>query len=343
MAMSLQPNNRFVLRAACRLFIHHRDPGRAQYLMKNSEILNYDPWILSAEIVSSTLTGHTSMYIRKGRDMVESQNISPLQITELSSALGTVEYNAGSIKPSRKFFLRSLECPNDNSLAQAVWVSKNISSLTVDIASAQQNIPCIYEARARKLLEFDDWKGALEETEKWLADQPFSRDPAILGSFLASVALDDYNKAIDIAMYGLMCNPDETILLNNTAFSYASLNKLDKAQQYFDRIKLVDDDHSQKIVWLATNGLLSFRKGNIAEGRDFYQKAIELANSKNEEYYCEAATLYLAREELLSNTPECFNIAEDIVKKVEESKFKFNLILQDKVIEILNQKKKNVI
>lgn len=319
-ALNLAPENRFILRSACRLFHHIDDPGRALYILRKTNVVRHDPWITSAEIASSIAAGKNSGLIRIGLGMTDDKNLHPIHITELSSALGTVELHNGNNRSSRKLFLKSLENPNDNSFAQAVWASKTISSLNTEEVLVGKNIPCLYEAHAIKLIRIKDWEGALKETEMWLDDQPFSRTPATMGSYLAADGLGDYEKSVEIAIHGLESNPSDNSLLNNLSFALANLGRIPEAELSFSKINFLDKSIETKIVWNATKGLILFRKGHLEEGRESYKKAIELASGKDYKEYREAASVYLAREELLANTSyatDAFLFAENECKDSE--------------------------
>lgn len=319
-ALNLTPENRFVLRSACRLYHHFDDPGRALYVLRRSDAVKYDPWVTSAEIASTIAVGKNSGLIRTGINMTEDKNLNPIHITELSAALGTVELHNNENRASRKLFLKSLQSPNDNSFAQAVWASKIISSLDTEEVLSKKEIPCLFEAHAIKLIRLKDWEGALRETEMWLDDQPFSRMPATMGSYLAADGLEDYNRGAEIALRGLHANPSDNALLNNLAFSYANLGKITEAEQCFSKINLLEADNETRIIWNATKGLILFRKGIPDEGREYYSKAIELASGKEYKEFREAASVYLAREELLANTsyaPNSVALAENECKDSE--------------------------
>src|SRR5207249_5632885 len=127
--LSLAPSNRFLLRSAARLRLHLNEPEEARALLLRQPKTRHDPWLLSAEIAIATVLGKPSRLIRDGREMVEGAEFAPAHLAELASALGTVELLSGKTKAARKLFHRSLEAPTDNSVAQAVWASRELGSL----------------------------------------------------------------------------------------------------------------------------------------------------------------------------------------------------------------------
>ena len=299
-ASRLSPNNRFVLRSSARLYLHLDDPCNAQYLLNNSNLIEYDPWIIASEIAIADITHKTSNHIKEGRRILLSKNYSPSQLTELASAIGTLELQSGKHKQAKKLFKMSLVDPNDNAVAQALWASRHLK--LIDYVDSYLLLPCTYEARAYSYHKTGKWKDAMSEAVKWLHDQPFSSRPAVTGSYIASTNLENHPMAEEIAKYGLASNPDDTLLLNNLTYALINQNKIEEAEKVFSRIDVNALDHSEEIVWNATYGLINFRKKNIDMGRALYKNAIEIADRYNYNKHKTLASIYLAREEILSKT-----------------------------------------
>ena len=93
------------------------------------------------------------------------------------------------------------------------------------------DVPYNFEAQAWNSFQAGASEDALANSKSWLVDQPFSRRPAILGSYIASSLLEDYRAAVEITEKSLLPNPNDPILLNNLAFAYASLGQLDDARR----------------------------------------------------------------------------------------------------------------
>ncbi len=107
-AIQLAPENRFVIRCAVRLFSHYYELEIAHDILRKTRLTSFDPWLASAEISISMLQKRNSRFIKKGIELVESKNLSPFSITELSSSIATVELLEGDRKKSRKMFAKSL-------------------------------------------------------------------------------------------------------------------------------------------------------------------------------------------------------------------------------------------
>lgn len=116
-ALHLAPTHRYVCRSAARFFLHIHEEDRARSIIAKNPALLKDPWLLASEIAINTLMNRTSRNIKKGSELIASCNYSPFSISELSSAIGSVEMINGNKKKCRSYFKTALVNPNDNSLA----------------------------------------------------------------------------------------------------------------------------------------------------------------------------------------------------------------------------------
>ena len=121
-ALELAPTNRYVLRSACRLWLHIGNSERAHDVVVRAEICRYDPWLLAAEIAVSNVINKTPKYVKIARGLITSQKYSYYHISEMASALATLELGAGRLKTSKKLFDISLKHPTENSIAQVALV-----------------------------------------------------------------------------------------------------------------------------------------------------------------------------------------------------------------------------
>ncbi len=300
MANYLAPNNRFVLRSACRYYIHVGRPQMAMHLLNNKNYIINDPWLLSTEIAVNSVLNKKSTLKKYGENIIKSNQFHPKHISELAAAIATQEQRFGKSKIN-KYINLVLKSPTDNSIAQIVSLrtEKNLKANYFT-----KNIPYPFEADAIQSYRKKEWQNAIYNTKLWFFDQPFSKGPAIHGSYVSSVCLNNHDLCIKFAKQGLIANSNNTILLNNLTVSLIHKGLMDEAQLEFKRI-----DHSQlsdreKIVWFATSGLFLFRSDHIEKGREYYLKAIELAQKKSEKYLSILALLYLTLEEQRLHTNE---------------------------------------
>lgn len=294
-ALTLAPGNRFVVRAASRLFLHEGDRELAHHVLLSAPALKRDPWILASEIAVASTRKKTSEFIKLARKFLETERYSPFHLSELASALATLEAHAGNMKVARRHCRLSLTQPTENAIAQAAWLDRNSGGiLSCHVAEAGElHSP---EASAWFAARNGSWNSALDQAHQWQADQPFSSRPAILGSYIASTGLEDYDEAARIAERGLRSNWTDATLRNNLAFAHARAGKITEASQVLSQLKDSMIDARSRICLTATRGLIAFRSGNLVAGRELYRDAIEMA--AGEPLLRSIAKIYRAIEEV---------------------------------------------
>jgi len=308
-ALSLGPANRVLLRSASRLYVHREEADRAHALVVRADLTPLDPWLVAAELATASVAGRSPKLTRQAKKLLSSDDLHPFHLTELSSALATLELEAGNHRRARQLFRGSLTSPTDNSLAQAEWAAHRVPDLEVPHDS--MNTELAYEARARHASSVGNWDSALLESWNWLKDQPFSSEPAIFGSYVASVGMANFEEAERIARAGLLANPGDSMLRNNLVFALANQYRLDEAEDHYRRIDQNQEDRV-RLTLLATAGLLRYRRGDIDEGRTLYHSAIALAKKTEDRRAIALASIFLAREEVLSRSPTATATLRDV-------------------------------
>jgi Tfp pilus assembly protein PilF len=301
-ALKAAPHNRYVLRSAARFFVHCGELDLARELLYGSDLWRRDPWLMAAEIAIASAAGRSSALIKTGRRSISSGNHSSFEISELASALATVEMLNGSGRSARKLFSKSLEAPTENSVAQAEWASEKLAGF--DVRPSKYAIPLLHEAIATERFRMGQWEASLEHALKWMGDQPFSSRPAILASFVAASLLEDFDLAADAARRGLAANPGDVRLMNNLAFALASKGRVDDAEKLLRDARKQGLSGDSRITVAATEGLVFFRRGQPEAGRARYLEAISLASKESRLRYEALARLILAREELHAGMPQ---------------------------------------
>src|SRR5713101_1195613 len=298
MALRLAPTSRFVVRSAPRLFLQAEEPDRAVQLLRHTETSRFDPWVMAAEIAASGVARRSPRLAKVGATLIVEKRLPAGHVTELSSALATLEAQAGDLRRARRFFNLSLIDPTENAVAQAESAAREINGMQLEARHLE--LPGSYEARARQQLQVGKFGDALKNSWLWLADQPFASDPASFGSYVAGVALRDYAESLRLIEVALVANPSNWLLLNNQAFALASLDRLDEAEKTFDKIVVTRGERGKYPVWRATRGLLQFRRGRTANGREDYLEALRLFQIGGFRQAAAIAAAFLAREELLA-------------------------------------------
>lgn len=300
-AIHLAPNHRYVCRSAARFFLHYGDQERARYVVAHNPALLNDPWLLASEIAINTLMNRTSRNIKKASELITSNNYSSFCLSELSSAIGSIEMINSNMKKCRSYFKVALRNPNDNSLAQAQFLLSKDPNLSFDF---DDNIllPNSFEADALSAYIKEDYSKSLVAAVDWIEDMPFTRRPVQFAANIAYSFLKDYDTAIDILNLGLKSNPNSPMLLNNKAYACALNGKIDVAEEIINDAKRLQMPTDAKVCLTATEGLCEYRKGNIEEGRRLYQQAILLAkDSLSNPRLVNTAILNYTREEIKAN------------------------------------------
>ena len=301
-ALFLAPENRYVLRNMARFFVHSGKDGIefAHDIIRKSELVKHDPWLLATEISLATLRQRGSRFAKAGIQIIDKNSFHPFNITELASALATLEMKNASLKKSKKLFEKSLAHPNDNSLAQAEWASQVEKDL-MSIDSISFNVINSFEAIARNFAEHEKWNKAIEYSKKWFLDLPFSKGSVLFANDIAIHKLKDHNVAVDVAKLGLDSHPNDAQLLNNIIYSLCLQNKLEEADTFFKKVNREDINSisDNAICLTATRGLYYFRKGIPDAGRNFYFEAMQMAKELGKTYLNSSAFVNYAREEIL--------------------------------------------
>ncbi len=298
MALRTAPDNRFVLRSAARLAIHHDDPERAHRLVEQSPRTPHDPWLVSAEIALASRLDRRSQLIKHGERMIASDQFHLADVSELATALGTEELNSSRTRQARRLFEHALREPTENAIAQVEWASQYIGGLTLEPEHLER--PDSYEARALQHAERGEWQESLNNSWLWLAALPFASAPGIHGSHQASVG-GNFAQGAAIAQAGLVANPDEFLLNNNLAYCLLELDKVKDAEPYLVAMRGLKRSDEEEMVFLATSGLHQFRKGSFEEGRRLYLDALGRAKNPDDQA---VVLIELAREEIICGSSE---------------------------------------
>ena len=285
-ALNLAPNNRFVLRCATRFFIHSENFEKAIYYLRTADSTKYDPWLVSAHIATSSIMGRYSPFIKDGRKLIDSGTHSNFEVTELASSLATLEFKNGSFKKAKNLFDLSLQDPNDNSLAQMEWISKDDGRFNIDPYDFNQVINP-FEARALEQFNRGEWNESLSNTLKWVLDMPFSKRPILLGSYVAGSVLKDKQTSQMLCEVGLKANPNDPTLLNNMVYTLVTSGQIELSEKYINQMKNVNVDslpNETRITFQATFGLVALNNGELEIGKQLYQVAIDNARRIGNKY-----------------------------------------------------------
>ena len=319
-AVGLAPNDRFVIRSAVRCFAHLKDHETGLKIVNRSARTKLDPWLLSAQVAMTQALKKPQRLMKNAKAMIESKNISPWDLSELNAAIGSVLHHSGAEKNANRHFRASLLEPTENALCQIIFDRQNPEwhKITQSIHPTMN-----FESEARNHFLAVELDKACESAHGWLNDEPFSARPALFGSFVSGVAIENYKEALRFLDQGLKPNPNDPTLLNNRALFLARTGDLAGAEETLRRARQHNDGGSEMDVTLtATTGLLHFRKGEIAQGRLKYQEAIADAKKAGRQGQEAMGLVFLAREELDAGTEladEAIKRAQQVVKRLPKA------------------------
>jgi tetratricopeptide (TPR) repeat protein len=292
-ALAIAPLNRFVVRSAARFLIHDQDPKQALHvLLRASE--SEDPWIMASTVATADLLDEISRVPFKKARAILSSDHSPIALSELNATIGTLELNDGNTKKAKKLFRNSVDGLTENVAAQLEWIRETHK---INIEMNLNVVDFSFEADALRSYYEKKWEECIGHIEKWFEDERFSLRPAIRGSFVASEFLGDFERSLKFAEDGLASNPNNSILLNNAAYTSSELGKLENARIYLERSNKHRTDSESKITNIATDGHINYRLGNTDIAAELYHKAIRLAIEEKDRSSAERVLIHWLREE----------------------------------------------
>jgi tetratricopeptide (TPR) repeat protein len=312
-ALNLAPYDRYIVRAGFRFFVHIDEFDRAFYHVNKAANLTSDPWLRATEINAAILNNMKLGKVRKFNPKVVPFG-KVFHYSELFESLGILEFSAGNNQKAKKNFKFAWSDPSENVVAHGEWILRNIfpsllttSNLDFSKSAEASTWQYYYE------LKLDD---ALDCVRDWCLQEPYSTHPFACGSVIACHDKRP-NEGIRFAKEGLIANPHDITLKNNLAFAYLRSNNSSGAELILNTFPKILSER-EKIFFLATSGLLNYRKRNIALGRSLYLESINLCKKIRDKRLTASASLHLAIAELESNTEMGIKYGEEALKTAKD-------------------------
>jgi len=333
-ALQLATTNRFVLRSACRLFVHLDDPERAHEILVKSDRTPHDPWLMAAEIAVGRIAEKRPKLIKPARRMVSGGKFTSSHISELASALATLELESGSLRKSKKLFKLSLIEPTENSIAQFAWTSwreKNIHFQGSGLLPFNA-----FEAQSWISFQKGQWDQSIAQCKLWQFDQPFSSWQSIFGSFIAAIVLEDYQTSEWFAKTGLRANPTDFMLLNNLAFARVNLGNMEGASEALTRAYRSQMSERENVAIQATKGFLAFQAGDLEVGQRLYLDALtEAQRLESQDILLFALTsMYLAKELIMRAGEEGGTELDRAFQALKQGRDPIFRVLEDRLTKL---------
>jgi hypothetical protein len=263
--------------------------------------------VQAAEVVVANICKRTPRWgVKTGAVLLRTEP-KLVQYSELAGGLATLELHAeASLKHVRKLMRISLRAPTENALAQAIWARRQVA-LDFNVNEYLTKIPNAYEASARAAFETEDYQGSSEECWRWLEDETFSARAALFGGFVSFCLLGQYDDALAFAEIGLRANPNEPMLWNNKILALAYLGRAEQASAALPHLEAFQSDRKLQPFVFAARGLVAFRLGNFAGGRQWYLRTLETCREAHNESLAANASIYLARTRIVCRNNNCRN------------------------------------
>lgn len=309
-AMALAPNSRFITRSAVRYYLHTGDHELAHRILLRSPLLASDPWIQASEVAVATVRGRSSNLTKQRINQLIDTKFAGAELSELTSAAGTVEMLSGSIKKAKTLFKHSLHRPNDNSLAQAEWAATKLN-LVVDNRALQT--PLSFEANSHNAYRNFQIEKAIEFADQWAVDEPFASRPMSAKCYLLS--LDGrYEEALEAAKIAFELDSADLSPSLNYLFAKILSGNLEDAFSEILRLGKHPDLKNHATQYLANAGALAYSIGEIDQGRQLYQRAIQASRAKGEPGNEALARAFFARNAIAFNDP----LSSEIIREASE-------------------------
>ena len=351
-ALQLAPNHRWILRIAARFLVHSGETEEAHRLLVRHQRTPKDPWLIAAELATAQVAQRPPKFWRQGNDLIKLGGVAPVHLSELATAVGMFELEAGSAKKARRLVEFGLREPTENTLAQVSWAreSKHLKGASA-LDDLVRNTNNAFEADFRLKGLSGDLLGAKAAGEKWADDEPFATRPITNLAFIASI-LDDHEKTVHLAekIRHLDGHVDSTLELN-TLFSRMSSGRLSiendrrEIEAIHTRLMSLAEDENAFHA-MANLALWHYRFGKVPTGATLYQKAIGILEKTGPTDSAALAAAYAAREAILVRHPDAqvlLEKAKSLAKRSHSAFAEFyvrkldDLILTpDKAIEILS-------
>jgi tetratricopeptide (TPR) repeat protein len=344
-ALSLAPTNRFILRSSARFFLHLKNFQEAHKILRRSPNLRSDPWITAAEISVATAAEFPPFSVKEGRELMSAGNFSSHDLSELASALGTLEFHGGAIGKARKWVKNSLRAPNENSLAQAKWISRTITGVPMDVNVTDYLVPRPYEATALEKFVAGNWSGAYQCALSWFDDQPFSARSSQFASYIVGSLMEDHWASEKIIKRAMVSSPDDFGLNSTLAFDYASTGRLEEAKVQLAKAKLLQGPEWANAMISGNYGLVAYQEGDIAAGRFFYTEAVLAAEKLSDKRTLVSALSFFSRAEMdhdIDAAEKLLQRAEEVAKNVAGADLVRLLDLAKEKLKRINRKNSQI-
>lgn len=317
-ALNLAPTDRYIVRCGVRFFLHIFDFDSAWYYIHKANKNLRDPWLKATEINVSLLAKKRTPNFK---NILPSDplSIDVFHYSELYETFGLLELDDGNINKAKKQFKIAWKNPAETVITHGEWVIRN------KLQGLRESSTLDYDRSLEALTWIQYYKlnidAALKTAGEWELEETYSRSPYMVRASIACNA-GFPNEAAEILRRGLLINPDDPPLLNNLCYSLLKAGDVYKAEKVFSRMRPEETGNKERlIVYLATKGLLEFKRGNALLGKELYFSAIDKSRKIGSRYFEAKAYLNLVLAEIETSSDDVKKHAQaamDIAKGLED-------------------------
>ena len=267
-ALSLAPENRFVVRAFARFLIHTRHFDQAYWLLKRTSIARTDSWVLATATSVARLAGKPSPLPKR----IQITGLDDHQIlarSELIESFGMEELIHGKDRMARKAFRVAWQNPTPNVITHAEWVTR--VALPGLRGELKVNLTDSPQAQANAAFEKVDFQETLAAIELWKFEEPYSWRPWVSESYIHCLR-EDFPALELCFMNARAIRMVHPILLNNYTYSLVLNSGAKAAEPYMQRLRQLKNELTEVTV-TATEGLFQIANGAVTEGKMLYKAA----------------------------------------------------------------------
>jgi tetratricopeptide (TPR) repeat protein len=315
-ALSLSPNNRFVLRGASRFYLRAKDQAQGLQILRSSPALSSDPWLMAAEISLSAVTAQSPFSFRRARALLQADSLDPWHTAELNGAFGTLAAEDRSVGKAGQFFRQSLRNPTENAIAQAQWFSN--SHKNFEVPPQLLALRMSFEAQALKAHAEKRWTDVITACRGWSVMDPISTRPLALGSYIAESALNNGEIALEFTSRWVVTEPTSSMSWNNHAVALAYVGKIEEARAALSKVTRADGTMGIDAVLLATQGLIEYRSGHPEAGQRLYLRAADSDRARHDRALHALIIWHLLREEARWDAPAVRDLAATVWENTKD-------------------------
>jgi len=330
-AAELAPKAPFIVRSAARAFLHYGKPEQALKMLRRSFNSTGDMSFAVSEIAIAKQTKLKSRFEDRVFKIFKSPSSRILKSSvwsEIGATVATNESFSGAHKKAKKSALSVVDkISNENVLAQLEWLSSR-ENFSIP------RKPFLYgDFEADAISAYNE--GRLDVAARlcvdWARFQPFSSAPGMHGSYVASVALGDFELAEKLSSYAFRFSYDEFLSINNYAFSLAANSKPFEAMNVLSKVKVNRLDYKDQLTFFATTGYILFKLNECEAARIQYRKALAgFEKARFRKSYAIAAHFWMTLDEE-ARSKGLFEKVNEIVKdeNIQELKYYYANVSKD--------------